>query len=179
MERGFALLDVMNEVSARLDRGPVQTRPAQILDEMQAFMLLDPLLADLHKQYMNAKGTRLQAEKEFGPRDGMTDMAVMMEDSAWCAMQTRYMEVRGNRQMMLQAQELIEESRLEDEYRRKREKEREALRTFEMLQLYARMREAQKSFSAGWLIVAILYLAEQPNFFRNHHASYSFNRLAA
>ncbi len=179
MERGQQLLDIMNEVSARLDRGPVQTTPARILDEMQAFMQLDPLLADLHKQYMDAKGTRIQAEKEFGRGDGMTDMAMMMEDSAWCAMQTRYMEVRNDRRLMAQAQELIEESRLEDEYRRKKEKEREALRIFEMLQLYARMRETQKSFSAGWLVVAILYLAEQPNFFRNHHASYSFNRLAA
>jgi hypothetical protein len=179
MERGQHLLDIMNEVSARLDHAPASMRPVRVLDEMQAFMQIDPLLADLHKQYMDAKGTRVQAEKEFGRSDGMTDMAMMMEDSAWCAMQTRYMEVRANRQLMAHAQELIEESRLEDEYRRKKEKEREALRTFDMLQLYARMREAQKNFSAGWLIVAILYLAQQPDFFRNHHASYRFNRLAA
>ena len=178
MERGQQLLDIMNVVSSRLDRAPAMMRPAEIMGEMQAFMLLDPLLADLHKQYMDAKGTRLQAEKEYGRGDGMTDMAIMMEDSAWCAMQTRYMELRGNRRLMARAQQLIEESRQAEEAKRKKEKEREALKAFEMMQLFLRMREAQK-FSAGWWFIAILYLHTVPDFFRNHHASYSFNRLAA
>ena len=184
MERGSQLLDIMNEVSARLDHAPAFARPSlkrDTIDEMQAFLLLDPLLADLNKQYQDARGSRLQAEKDFGRSDGMTDMTVMMEDSAWCAMQTRYMELRDDRKLMAKANAMVDESRRDEEEKARAQKEREALKIFEQMQMFARMREANQNQAsqAGWWLVILWYLSKQPVLFRDHHATYRFNRLAA
>lgn len=186
MERGMQLLDIMNEVSARLDQqvasAPVRTsvsRNYKPMDEIQAFMHLDPLLADLNKQYLDAKSSRLQAEREYGRGDGMTDMAAMMEDSAWCAMQTRYMELRANRGLMSQARDLMDKDRLEEEERTRKEKEKAALNYMHQMQMFARMREASRNDAAGWWIIAMIYFSQPAPLFREHHASYRFNRLAA
>lgn len=181
MQQGQQLLAVMNEVSARLDHAPASLRPiprTEAITEMQAFMQLDPLLSGLNKEYLDAKGARLQAEKEFGRGDGMAGLAVLMEDSAWCAVQTRYMELRADRRMMAQAQSLMEESRLEEEERTRKEKDRAALKTFEQMQMFLRMREARKDTAAGWWLFLMLFMTE-PVPFRAHHASHRFNLMAA
>ena len=187
MEQGQQLLDIMNEVSARLDHGPsfTPTRSVRILDEMQAFMLLDPLLADLNKQYVDAKGARLQAEKEYGRGDGMTDMAMMLEDSAWCAMQTRYMEVRANRRLMSQAHNLMDESRREEEERVAEEKTRNALKLIDQMQMMLRIREMSEAQEkrarsrADWWLFLMLMVNDKNGLFRYSHPTYNFNMLAA
>lgn len=173
------LHQVLNEVSLQLDRGVPVSAPPKALDELQAFVLLDPLLAGLHKQYQDARQHRLQSVKEYGKGDGMTDMASILEDSAWCAMQTRYMEVRANRSLMAKAQKIMEETRLDEERAKKEEKEREARQALEQMQLFAHMHERKEESEVGlWLALLMMY-GHQQNFFRNYHPSYSFNRLAA
>lgn len=179
------LLDIMNEVSARLDRAPVSRNLSsrrEPLGEMQAFLQLDPLLADLHKRYLDAKSTRLQTQKEYGSGDGMTDMAAMMEDSAWCAMQTRYMELRGNRHLMAKAHNLMDESRREEEEQDRVEKQKEALKMLDQLQTLTRMHELQEMRerqSPDWLAYLVFLAIQKQPLFRDHHATYRFNRLAA
>lgn len=182
MQQGQQLLDVMNAVSARLDhmsaspRRPVHSRAA--LDELQTFMLLDPLLADLNKEYLDARGSRLQAEKDYGRGDGMADLAAILEDSAWCALQTRYMELRGDRRMMVQVRQMMDEARCEEEKEARKEKEREALQLYEQMRMFAYMREKNQSSSASWWL--LLMMLRNPLVpFRDHHASYRFNLLAA
>ncbi len=173
------LHQVLDEVSLRLDRDvPVSVAP-KALDELQAFAILDPLLAGLHKQYQDARQQRLQSIKEYGRGDGMTDMASILEDSAWCAMQTRYMEVRAIRSLMAKAQKIMEETRLEEERAQREAKEREARQALEQMHLFAQMHERKEESEVGlWLALLMMY-GNQQNFFRNYHPSYSFNRLAA
>ena len=186
MQQGTQLLEIMNEVSARLDRAPASIRSTarcEPLDEMQAFLQFDPLLADLHKRYLDAKSTRIQACKDYGAGDGMTEMTAMMEDSAWCAMLTRYMELRTNRNLMKQARELMETSRREEEELTRLKKQREALSMLDQLQMLARMREMQVSRekqSLEWVLFLVFMIGGQnKDLFRNHHATYRFNLLAA
>lgn len=174
------LHNVMNEVSLRLDQAaPACASPAKALDELQAFVILDPLLASLYKQYQDARQHRAQAAKDFGRQDGMTDMASILEDSAWCAMQTRYMEMRAIRSMMAQAQKIREETRLEEERLLQEKKEREAREALEQMQLFSKMHAPkQKSEISLWFAYIMLFGDDQL-FFRNYQPSYSFNRLAA
>lgn len=86
------------------------------LTELQAFQILDPLLARLHKEYLDAKDHRAKAIKDFGQDDPMTDMAMLVEDSAWCAMQARYMELRADRVLMAKAQTLMKSCALIQAY---------------------------------------------------------------
>lgn len=183
MEKDGSLLDIMNDVSRILDTQPAAPLcvPRGVMAEIDAFIALDPLLASLNKQYLDAKAHRICAEKEFGASDGMTDMAVILEDSAWCAMQTRYMEVRRDRAMMASVQKLMEESRLAEEAGAKAEKEKHALKMFEQMQIYLYMREAKKSNEAIYLWLAVMFLCSGRNqtAFPLHYAAHHFNRLAA
>ncbi len=174
------LHEVLNEVSRNLDRAtPVFAAQPKALDELQAFVSLDPLLAGLHKQYQDARQQRMQSVKEYGKGDGMTDMASILEDSAWCAMQTRYMEVRANRVLMAKAQRIMEETRIEEEQAIKAAKEREARQALEQMQLFANMHDTKEESEVGlWLALLMMYNPNQ-NFFRNYRPSYPFNRLAA
>ena len=175
------LHNVMNEVSLRLDRGVAICQPEKpkALDELQAFITLDPLLADLHKQYQDARQNRVQAIKEYGGADGMCDMAAILEDSAWCAMQTRYMELRAQRSMMARAQQIMIESRLEEERAMREEKEKDARQALEQMQLFARMRGPKEESAVGYWMAIMMMYGNHGTFFRNYQPSYAFNRLAA
>lgn len=175
------LHDVMNDVSARLERRgctPRRLPRGEVISELQAFAALDPLLFDLRKQYFDAKSTRTQSEKDFGIDDCMTDMAMIEEDSAWCAMQTRYMELRSDRALMMKAQALIMESICEQERLARAEREEEARKISQQMDLLLRMRDAQnKKDEEDWLL-ALLLLWSGRNFMPVFAAP-QFNRLAA
>lgn len=181
MGKNIALLDIMNIVSGQLDArmaNPARVSPGA-LSEMDAFAALDPLLGSLVKRYLDAKSTRMASEKQYGACDGMTDMALIVEDSAWCAMQTRYMEVRGDRAMMKQAQALMEESRLEEEAASTRAKEKQTLQFFEQMQIFLRMQEKARQSYYLWLAVLFLCHGGNAAGYAPHYTSQQFNRLAA
>lgn len=171
------LISIMNDVSGYLDT--VQA-PVSVASEMDAFIALDPLLASLHKRYLDAKQFRIRAQAEYGADDGMADMAVIAEDSAWCAMQTRYMEVRKDRAMMAQAQKLMAEALVEEAAERKREKEKEALKLLELMEFYVRLREnAQKNSAYIWLVYLLLCSHRNVTYYTPNYVAQNFNRLAA
>lgn len=55
----------------------------------------DPLLASLIKQYLNASRQHKSLMKLHGYHDPMADVAADMVDSAWCAVQTRIIELQA------------------------------------------------------------------------------------
>lgn len=57
----------------------------------------DPLLADLHRRYLEALACHRKVIRENGPHDAMTVVAADMLDSARCAVQTRMIELVGER----------------------------------------------------------------------------------
>lgn len=184
------LMDILNEVSARLDHAPARSVASTMsgqcgaLDELQAFILIDPLLGGLHKEYLDARAMRAQTQREYGAADGMTDLAVMMEDSAWCAMQTRLMELRADRALRAKANAMIEESRKEEEEREAAEKKREALRLIDQMLTFTRMREMQEEKTkdhGGWFLFLMLMMNAKGelDIFGNRYAAHHFNLMAA
>lgn len=169
----LCLQSIMNEVGAYI----VPTAPP-VLTELQAFLAIDPLLARLHKEYLDAKETRGQSERDFGKDDPMTDMAVLVEDSAWCAMQTRYMEVRADRALMIQAQGLMDEERMKSARQREQKDAEAALRLYNWMEFIARARR-KEAWATSWLWAVLLLMDEKHFTFRAHQPTHQFNRLAA
>ena len=190
------LIDIMNVVATGLDSGEISpenakrtrqtssARPAgPALTEFDAFAHLDPLLAGLQKQYLDAKAQRLQAVKEFGADSPMTEMAVDAEDSAWCAAQTRYIELRADRALMGEAQTMIREAEEEERAAEKEALEKEAMTLLAHMQMVERMHTHEKTSSNfGWWLLFYL-LSEQAHRhvqqMLSYQQTYRFNRVAA
>lgn len=148
------------------------------MDELDAFALGDDLLASLQKQYKDAKALRIKSQKEYGANNPMTDMAIYNEDSAWCAMQTRYMELRDNHVAMVKAQNVIAEEIRVQKVAAEKKDQQKALDYFHTLQKIQTMKEDSK-MDYALLIWALLIMASvRAEFFRIQN-SYKFNALAA
>jgi hypothetical protein len=176
---GEKLQAIMNAVSERLDACPAD-RAKPPLSEFDAFLTFDETLQSLNKQYLDAKDQRRQAVREFGA-GGMTDMAAILEDSAWCAVQTRYMELRDNRVALNRAQEIMNDARAKERREKDAEREKEQLAIYHMAQTAMMMKKAGCDDGVlFWMAVFILLQGQrqQQAMFREQ-ASYSFNRLAA
>lgn len=177
--RDLPLHDVMNEVCRQLDRAPVEKPCRPVCDsvaEIDIFIRFDPLLCDLQCQYKNARAHRRRHEKDFGKDDPMADIARDIEDSAWCAMQTRYMEVRADRALMQKVQSAQRSEREAAERKKSNEKRQDALMLFFQTEILSRMRQQAKSPAIfDWLL--ILWLMKRMS--HPFSASPSFALIAA
>lgn len=89
---------IIRDMAARLDScrsddaGP---RPG-LLNEVEAYMAVDPALARLHKEFMDSRRTRIRALEQQGEGSAMADIARDLEESAQSAMETRMIELRAD-----------------------------------------------------------------------------------
>ncbi len=160
----LSLQQVMNDmaqgagVNATALRAKSSKPIPKVLTELEAFVCIDPLLKHLHQQYVDAKQDRSALTQQYGVNDPMVEIAIDMEDSAWCSMQTRYLELREKRNLMTLAQALIRDS----EYAIERVKEKlareKALELFYYFKMLEKMREVNKPSRALeiWLILYAL-----------------------
>lgn len=175
MDEG-GLAGILNDVARCAAELAAERAAPGPLDEFGAFVRLDPLLASLHKQYLDAKGDRARAAAEYGAQGGMTDLAMLAEDSAWCAMQTRYLELRASQDAMKRAGNLMAQAKAQAE------RERENRGRSELLDLAAAVRTARRCrYDESALIFAWLLLCFEDRLIVTFRAppSVSFNRLAA
>ncbi|MGZ9098033.1 MAG: hypothetical protein ACXW30_07045 [Micavibrio sp.] len=93
--------DIMAQMAGRMDTlldASERTRTARetgiIPDELRFWMAVDPLLADLHKQFLDARANHISLTRQRGAKDPMADVANDMADSAQCAFETRLLELR-------------------------------------------------------------------------------------
>lgn len=174
-----SLQNVMNDVSRRLGSGDFSLPVTKALSELEAFARLDPLLADLDKQYRDTQDMYLQAKREFGVDDPMTEMALLNEDSAWCAVQTRYMELRADREKMRHAQRLMEDSRIEEERLAKAKRQKELLEDYDRMKFFSDAMARRHKNDAGefFFMIYLLILQKQTHFYPAH--TQQFNQLAA
>lgn len=149
------------------------------MDDMSAFLLIDPVFAGLNKHYLDAKAIRRQSEKEYGAGDVMTSIAADMEDSAWCALQTRYMELRGDAAMSAAAKEKMAEADECERRKKELEKEEDGRRLAERLQVLAIIEKRKQKDMLFFLILIHAGMSGHWGLFRYEMPSYSFNRLAA
>lgn len=178
-----SLNTVMNNVASMLDgmlsSALQNTAAREPISDMDAFIQIDPLLAQLHKDFIDARQMRTQAQAEYGADDAMSEMAAYTEDSAWCAMQTRYMELRADRERMMLAQELVAQDIRECEREQREMREQQTLKLYGQMQIYDRMREQRGPSAAQILFFYILLMINPRSIFDGFQPSYSFNRLAA
>ena len=110
---------VANRVETLRLEQPAELRKSP-MSELEAFIQMDPLLADLHKEFQDVRRNHRDLLFKNGPDDAMAQMAADLEDSAWCAMQTRLLELRGQRILMRKAQRIMHHARREEEERQDR-----------------------------------------------------------
>lgn len=163
----LSLQAVMNEMA----QGDVRPRPYQPRDnafkapapsqkpitELQAFIQLDPVLASLHKQFLEAKAQHAALVSANGKNDAMAEVAADMMDSAWCAMQTRFIEVRADRQMMQEAQAMMRLSIKMIEEKRDKDKSKEALKLFQKMELL-KLAEKQRKDRVPFFEIGFIFL---------------------
>jgi len=193
-----SLHQIMNEIAGRIDTlqpsfagekdefghfKPTDKQQAQLrgdkdaLSEVEAFMQLDPLLAQLHKQFLEAKIYRKELSAANGPNDPMTEVALDMEDSAYCAFQTRYIELRQVRDMMARAQRLMRDSAEDAEREKNKEREQEFKNFLMMAKMQDRVNEQNRQGGFEYAILLLIFnLVPMPNY---QLKPQSYQRMAA
>lgn len=155
----------MNEMASRVDAihpAPPEQRPAQLLSELDAFIQMDHLLASLHKDYLDAKAQRVELVALHGDTDAMAEVAMDMEDSAWCAMQTRYLELREEREIMERAQRLMRRAEEKIEEEKARDKELEAKKLAYQFKVIEKVREMNRAPNLLELVLILAILKVSP-----------------
>lgn len=107
--------DVMNKMAGRVDAlldqredGRRKASPASALqEEIRIWMAVDALLANLHKQYLDAKMHHARLAQRHGKGDPMEEVAADMAASAKCAVETRLIELRHSTEAKLAFQAMI------------------------------------------------------------------------
>ncbi len=174
------LQDIMNDVARALDSAvAADFVPSNPASEFDAFLRLDPLLASLNKEYLDAAQIRKQAQHDFGMDDAMTEIAMLTEDSAWCAVQTRYIELLADNALRSQANMMVQEAFHVERKARAKIREKEIRETMEKMQYIAALEDSKKKKdpSAWWIF--LLYYVMQMQDFRLPQTTHQFNRLAA
>lgn len=164
--QGLFLSDVINDMAAgRMALQPLNPHAtsqkingATALDELGAFIQMDGILAHLHSLYMKSRSQHAAARKEHGADSPMADIAADREDSAWCAMQTRLMELRADGALMRQAQKMMRESEEEALRKEHEDKEKQAKELVFRLETALLIKERNKVHHIyEWLILWMLF----------------------
>lgn len=101
MDHAPSLQTIMNRMVGRLE----DLLPEDVYADMghgnewpmiEIYIRLDPLLADLFKQYQDAKNRYASIERERGEHDPLVDVTRDMADSAHAAVTTRYLELQDD-----------------------------------------------------------------------------------
>lgn len=96
MQKGN-LQEIMNRMVSRLEGIKTDGPDSYQKDpwtEIKAYIGLDPLLGDLHKQYLDARALHKKLLNDSGKDDPMTDAAFDARASAVSAIETRVLELR-------------------------------------------------------------------------------------
>lgn len=174
--RQTSLHDVMNDLA----RG-VGVEPDAPEDDLESFAAIDPLYAQLHREYLQAKSQHDKLVRDNGADDPMADIAADMADSAMCARDTRFIELR---RMEASVQAAARESRARRDdavAMRAAEKRQYALDVFYRGQIIQRMkdrrRERDSDMTLLWMMLFI-FLGIGPFKPIRPMASTAFNRYA-
>ena len=115
---GLSINDILHKIDARLDdlRLTDDTAPVVSLDplsEVGLYITNDRLLADLYRQYLEAQRNYISSIQDHGKNSPMTEIASDMSESAFCAMETRLIELREEEGMAERVMRVQEKQRAE------------------------------------------------------------------
>lgn len=155
-----SITDTMAKMSSRMDDILDHASRQKIVDpddlpaELQAFMAIDPLLADLHKQMVDARAHHTKLAKLRGPADPMTDVANDMMDSARTAFETRLLELRRQQDTKSRVLTMIKKSQDEAEADRVAEAQAKAHQFWTEFAINKNRRVKSPVVDNTWLILA-------------------------
>lgn len=115
------------------------------LSELEAFISMDEVLAHLQREFLNAKASHERLVRENGADDAMAEVAADMMDSAWCAVQTRLMEVRSKRELMARAQNMMRASAKQAQEKKEQLEQKKALALYEKMQMMMHWKKVRKA----------------------------------
>ena len=138
--------------------------------EFELFCAADGLLRDLYKQYLEAKRQYSQVKQGGKAYDAMLDVAEESLDSAWCAVQTRLLELRADGILMQKIQHALIQKELEEQ-ERQQQNQTKALKFWMFYHRALMMLPRKKTESYIVLAVFVLFLQYQWDKIQNH-----FNR---
>jgi hypothetical protein len=127
MEQSPSLQTIMNSMVNRIeDLVPHSTYDGESLHAewplIELYIQIDPLLADLFKQYQDAKHQLDGVITERGTNDPMTDVTRDMLDSARAAVATRYIELQEDEEFQGSAAAESQRVRISDSYARENDR---------------------------------------------------------
>lgn len=155
----LSLNQIMNDMAARTDvLNATRAASGEALDEMGAFTRLDPVMANLNKQYLDAKNYRKELQTLNGLDDAMCEVAIDMEDSAWCALQTRYIELRQERELMAKAQRMMRQAEQDALEEAEREERKTALEFLMQFKAIKALRAKEREFNIDFFVAAYVLL---------------------
>ena len=92
-----SLQEIMNRMVTRFETIKTEGADSYQKDpwtEIKAYIGLDPVLGDLHKQYLDARAQHKKLLTENGKSDAMTEIALDVRASTVSAIETRVIELR-------------------------------------------------------------------------------------
>ena len=155
----------MNDMVQRLDVIHPDASPKGMtapISELEAFIQMDDTLAQLNKDYLEAKVQRLELVALNGADDAMAEVALDMEDSAWCAMQTRYLELREERELMERAQRMMRKIEAEIEKVKLSEQAAEARQVAGYMKVLERIKQMAKEPKIYELLLLFMIFKFEP-----------------
>lgn len=150
-----SLRDIMNDMIACPERLEDHLRRENaIRTRIEAWTAIDPLLADLYKQFLDAKTYHRKVAGRHGSDAPMAIVASDMTDSAGSAFQTRLLEIRRDRSLRRRVLALLREAR-----RYKEKEKRKALQSFYRQQgfMHDKRKAAEDSFNLAVFLWWMLY----------------------
>ncbi len=167
----ISLNSIMNKMAREeVCRAPKRTllssEKPQKFTEIEGFAVIDDILGALRKEYLNARRYRKDLSQTQQSDDAMLEMAIDMEDSVWCAMQTRYLELRDGAVLMRRVQKMIYQQDLKiqayEVAQQEQRLEREKRQDISALQIYLKMLVVMKEKNKTpqileWLILFLIF----------------------
>ena len=125
----LSLNQVMNSMANNAGEFHIKEAAPRCVED--AFSKIDGIFASLQKSHKNALAYYQRLKKTKGRDDPMAEIAADMVESTLSAMQTRMIEIRANKALMLQARKYIQQAIM------KAEKERRLQSTLYKARLFA------------------------------------------
>lgn len=153
------LSDVLNDLAGGRAAALAQNLvAASAVREEDFFIEADGIFASLNRHYLDARARHDDARREHGADSPMADIAADALDSAWCAMQTRLMELRANGGLMRAVQSKMREAARGEEQARQAEKDKRALDLFYRIETARIIEERNKTPAIyEWLALIIIF----------------------
>lgn len=158
------LQDLMNRMASRMEAlaGNQSGAFANAPEELRFWLAADPLLADLYKQYLDAKASHQNLARLRGDHDPMVDVARDMEDSTKSAFETRLIELRRDEETKSIVLDLARRAHAEEEERLSEKARAESAKFWRAFsQSKARMLKNRQKSTDHFLLIMIGLIALQ------------------